>query len=152
MNIFGASGPRPMFPALAKTYPQGTEWAYLLLRLTAGLMLLAHVWPKLMAGPAAVAANVMTRRGVEPALAAAYVAIALEVLGVVCITLGLFTRAVALLLVLEFIVIVKSHLTMQGWGGPGGAEYPFLWFVVYIFIMMRGGGKYSVDAMLGKEI
>jgi putative oxidoreductase len=132
-----------MFPALAKTYPQGTEWAYLLLRLTAGLMLLAHVWPKLMAGPAAVAANVMTRRGVEPALAAAYV---------VCITLGLFTRAVALLLVLEFIVIVKTHLTMQGWGGPGGAEYPFLWFVVYIFIMMRGGGKYSVDAMLGKEI
>ena len=76
----------------------------------------------------------------------------LEVLGLVCITLGLFTRAVALLLVLEFIVIIKTHLTMQGWGGPGGAEYPFLWFVVYIFIMMRGGGKYSVDAMLGKEI
>jgi putative oxidoreductase len=115
-------------------------------------MLLAHVWPKLMAGPAAVAANVMTRRGVEPALAAAYIAIILEVLGVVCITLGLFTRAVALLLVLEFIVIVKTHLTMQGWGGAGGAEYPFLWLVVYIFIMMRGGGKYSVDAMLGKEV
>jgi putative oxidoreductase len=152
MSMFGGSGPRPMIPALGRIYPQGTEWTYLLLRVTAGLMLLAHVWPKLMAGPAAVAANVMVRRGVEPALAAAYVAIGLEVLGVVCITLGLFTRAVALLLVLEFIVIVKAHLTQQGWGGQGGAEYPFLWMVVYIFIMMRGGGPYSVDAKLGKEL
>jgi putative oxidoreductase len=115
-------------------------------------MLTAHVWPKIMAGPAAVAANVMARRGVEPTLAAAYFAIVVEAIGVICITLGLFTRAVALLLVLEFIVIVKTHLVMQGWSGAGGAEYPFLWLVVYIFIMMRGGGPYSVDAKLGKEV
>lgn len=144
-------GARPMISGLGRIYPQGTEWAYLLLRLTAGLMLLAHVLPKLSLGPAAVAANIMAKRGVEPALAAAYLAIIVELLGVVCITLGLFTRAVALLLVIEFIVIVKTHLMMTGWGGAGGAEYPFLWLVVYIFIMFRGGGRYSVDAKMGRE-
>ena len=146
------SNARPVFPALAKYYPQGSEWGYVLLRVTAGLMLIPHVWPKLMMGPAAVAAGVMTRRGVEPALAAAYAVIILEVVGAICITLGLFTRPIALLLVLEFIVIVKVH-AVGGWGvGSGGSEFAFLWMIVYVFIMLRGGGPYSLDAKLGKEV
>jgi hypothetical protein len=42
-------------------YPQAVEWIYALLRVAAGLMLVPHVWPKLMAGPTAIAANVMAR-------------------------------------------------------------------------------------------
>ncbi len=142
---------RPLLPGLSRMYGQWTEWAYLLLRVAAGLMLIPHVWPKLMAGPAAIAANVMARRGVEPALAAAYVAIIVEVAGAILITLGLFTRPMALILVLEFLVIAKTHLA-AGWGvGIGGAEFVVLWLLVYLFIMCRGGGPYSVDAMLGKE-
>jgi len=49
-------------------YPQAAEWAYVLLRVAAGLMLIPHVWPNLMAGPTAIAANVMARRGLEPSL------------------------------------------------------------------------------------
>ena len=114
-------------------------------------MLIPHVWPKLMAGPAAIAVNVMARRGVEPALAAAYIAIIVEVAGAILITLGLFTRPMALVLVLEFVVIVKSHL-VAGWGvSAGGAEYAFLWMLVYLYILARGGGPYSVDAKLGRE-
>ena len=151
MNLFGASGPRPMFPAVGKMYPQAEQWAYLVLRVAAGLMLIPHVWPKLMAGPAAVAANVMVRRGVEPALAAAYIAIILEVAGAILITLGLFTRLMALLLVLEFIVIVKVH-SVAGWGvSAGGSEFAFLWLLVYVYILARGGGPYSVDAKLKHE-
>jgi putative oxidoreductase len=141
-----------MFPALSRKYPQWTEWSYLVLRVAAGLMLVPHVWPKLMAGPAAIAANVMTRRGVEPALAAAYVAIIVEVAGAIFITLGLFTRPMALLLVIEFIVIAKTHLVGGGWSvSAGGAEFVVLWGLVYLFILCRGGGPYSVDAKLGKE-
>jgi putative oxidoreductase len=144
---------RPIVPALGRIYPAATDWSYVLLRVVAGLMLITHVWPKLMAGPAAIAANVMTRRGVEPALAAAYVAIIVEVLGAICITLGLFTRVVAALLVLEFLVIVKVHFTGGGWGNAtNGAEYPFLWLIVYVYIMFRGGGPYSVDRLLGREV
>jgi putative oxidoreductase len=147
-----AESTRPLIPALSKIYPQASEWGYLLLRVVAGLMLLPHGWPKLMAGPAAVAANVMVRRGVEPALAAAWVAMVLELLGGICIAIGLFTRPVAVLLVIEFLVIVKTHLA-AGWSvGAGGAEFAFLWLVTLIYIMLRGGGRYSLDAMLGREV
>ena len=151
MAWFGGGGPRPMVPALAKMYPQAEQWGYLLLRVVAGAMLIPHGWPKLMAGPAAVAANVMTRRGIEPAYAVACIAIVLELVGAACIILGLLTRPIALLLVIEFLIIVKSHLA-AGWAvGGGGAEYAFLWLIVLVFILARGGGKYSVDAKLGKE-
>jgi putative oxidoreductase len=140
-----------MIPALSRYYPQAEEWGYLLLRVTAGAMLIPHGWPKLMAGPAAIAANVMARRGIEPAYLVACIAIFLELVGGVCIMLGLLTRPFALLLVIEFIIIVKSHLN-AGWAvGAGGAEFAFLWLIVLVYILTRGGGKYSVDAKLGKE-
>ena len=69
-----------------------------MLRVVAGLMLIPHVWPKLMAGPSAVAANAMVRRGIEPALIAAYLVIITEVLGAIAIILGWQTRIAAFLL------------------------------------------------------
>ena len=115
-------------------------------------MLIPHGWPKLMAGPAAVAAGAMARRGIEPAYVVACIAIVLEILGAACIISGFLTRPVALLLVIEFVIIVYSHLTMGGWGvGGGGAEFAFLWLIALIYIMVRGGGSCSVDAKLGKE-
>jgi putative oxidoreductase len=152
MSTTGATENRHLIPALGRLYPKVSECAYVLLRVAAGLMLIPHVWPKLMAGPAAVASNVMVRRGVEPALLAAYLVIIVEVLGVVCITLGLFTRVVAALLVIEFLVIVKVH-SASGWmTSVQGAEFPFLWLIVFIFILVRGGGPCSSDRKLGWEI
>jgi putative oxidoreductase len=152
MSTTGATENRHLIPALGRLYPKVSECAYVLLRVAAGLMLIPHVWPKLMAGPAAVASNVMVRRGVEPALLAAYLVIIVEVLGVVCITLGLFTRVVAALLVIEFLVIVKVH-SASGWmTSVQGAEFPFLWLIVFIFILVRGGGPCSIDRKLGWEI
>ena len=49
-------------------------------------MLVPHGWPKLMAGPAAVAAGTMTRRGIEPVYAAAWIAIVLETVGAACMS------------------------------------------------------------------
>src|SRR5690242_4410879 len=78
MSMSGTSSPRPMIPALAGTYATTEPLAYLLLRVVTGAMLIAHGWPKLMAGPAAVAANAMARRGIEPAYVVACIAIFLE--------------------------------------------------------------------------
>lgn len=146
-------GPRPIIPALSRHYPCAGDWAYLLLRVAAGLMLIPHVWPKLMMGPAALAAGVMTRRGIEPALAAAWITIVFEVAGSIFITLGLFTRPMAVLLVGEFIVICISHAKTGGWGvSTGGAEFVVMWLIVYIYILARGGGRFSLDAKLGREL
>jgi putative oxidoreductase len=139
-------------PAVAdptNRYPQAAELAYALLRVAAGLMLIPHVWPKLMAGPTAVAANVMARRGLEPSLFFAYAAIVFELAGIVLVTLGLFTRIIALLLVIEFLFIVYVHSASGGWAASTqGAEFPFLWLVVWIVVLVRGGGPYSLDARL----
>jgi uncharacterized membrane protein YphA (DoxX/SURF4 family) len=35
--------------------------------------------------------------------------------------------------------------------GAQGAEFPFIWLVVLIFILVRGGGPYSLDHRLGWE-
>ena len=151
MAMFGGGSPRPMIAALSRIYPQAEQWSYLLLRVAAGAMLVPHGWPKLMAGPAAVAAGTMTRRGIEPVYAAAWIAIVLETFGAACIVLGFLTRPIALLLVIEFAVIVKSHL-YAGWGvGGGGAEFAFLWLMVFVYILARGSGRYSVDAKFGRE-
>ena len=150
--VHSGDQPKLMFPALEGVYAWAGEVGYLLLRMTAGLMLIyPHVAMKLNMGPAGVAANVMAKYGIEPALPAAYLVIALEILGIVCLTLGLFTRPVALLLVIEFLVIVKVHAA-QGWAGAGGAEFPFLWLMVLVLIMLRGGGRYSLDRVLGREV
>jgi putative oxidoreductase len=130
-------------------YPQAAELAYALLRVAAGVMLVPHVWPKLMAGPTAIAANVMARRGLEPSLFFAYAAIIFEVAGIILITLGLFTRIIALLLVIEFAFIVYVHSASGGWAASTqGAEFPFIWLIVWIFVLVRGGGPYSLDARL----
>jgi putative oxidoreductase len=102
--------PKLVIPQLRSFYAWAEPISWALIRLTAGLMILPHGWPKLMAGPAAIAANVMARRGIEPAYVVACIAIFLEIVGAVCIILGLLTRPFAALLVIEFLIIVKSHL------------------------------------------
>jgi putative oxidoreductase len=143
--------PRLIIPALGPIYDAAAPYRFPLLRVVAGLMLLTHGWPKVMMGAQAVAANVLARRGIEPALFFAYVIMFLETIGGIMIAIGLLTRPIALLLVIEFIVIVKFHAA-NGWSaGAGGAEFPFLWLVCFVVILLRGGGPLSVDRWLGRE-
>ena len=47
---------------------------------------------------------------------------------------------------------LKVH-SAAGWmAGAQGAEFPFIWLSVFVFILLRGGGLYSVDRKLGWEI
>lgn len=146
--------PKLIVPGLAGLYASLHDFAYPMVRITAGLMLLPHGWPKLVKfGAAGVAANVLAKRGIEPALPLAYLIIFLETVGGLCIAVGLFTRAFALLLFLEFLVIVFVAHLPKGWSvGVGGAEFVVMWTVLFLAILIRGGGPYSVDRMLGKEL
>ncbi len=121
--------------------------------MTAGVWLMQHGWVKVMAGVNAVAAGALARRGIEPALPLAYLITFLEGVGGFLITIGLFTRPVAVLLVLEFIVlIVKAHLP-NGWSaGANGIGFPFMWGLILLAIALRGGGPWSLDRKLGWEL
>ena len=142
-----------IFPGLGGLYAAAADYTYPLLRVVVGLLLIPHGWPKLMAGASAVAAGALARRGIEPALPLAYLLIFLETAGGVMIAIGLFTRPIAALLVIQFLVIIfKAHM-QNGWmASVSGVEFVLLWCICFFIIMLRGGGKYSVDHAIGKEV
>ncbi|MBO0716037.1 MAG: hypothetical protein J2P55_01715, partial [Rhizobiales bacterium] len=56
-----------LYPGLASFYESVLPIAETFLRIVIGVMFLMHVSGKLTSGPAAVAANVMSKNGLEPA-------------------------------------------------------------------------------------
>ena len=83
---------RLLFPGLRGFYNWAEPISWLLVRLTAGLMIIPHGWPKLMAGIGPTAAGALAKRGIEPAEPLAVVLITLETLGGLCVALGLWRR------------------------------------------------------------
>ena len=150
--------PKPIISGLAPLYGKSSDLSYLVVRLTAGGILLVHGITKLTTGTiAGFAANSLARRGIEPALPLAYVVWGLETIGAVCIILGLFTRVFAAAIGIEFLLIVFNAHWGTGfgnfaWSRPGGGwEYPLFWGLIWVAIGLRGGGPYSLDRKLGRE-
>jgi putative oxidoreductase len=155
------SEPRPIIPPLAGFYSHTRDLSWLVVRLTAGGMLLVHGIMKVMpmtengfsATIAAFATGSMARRGIEPAMYAAYAVFFLETVGAVMIILGLFTRMFAAALAIEFAIITfVAHWPAGFAAGRGGWEYPLFWGLILFAIALRGGGPYSLDRKLGWEL
>jgi putative oxidoreductase len=153
--------PRPIIPPLASFYARSRELGWLVIRLTAGGMLLVHGIQKLMpamqngltATIEAFAAGSMARRGIEPSVAAAYAVFAIETIGAVLIIVGLLTRLAAAAAAIEFAVITFVAHWPNGFpAGRGGWEYPLFWGLVLFAIALRGGGPYSLDRKIGWEL
>ncbi len=148
--------PRPLISALAPFYARVRDLSWLLIRLTVGGTLLAHGWGKLMGpGVAAFASGALARRGIEPSLPLAYVVFFNETVGAVCLMLGLATRVVAAMIAIELAVItfVVHWPNGYNWSASGGGwEYPFLFGLIVFAIALRGGGPYSLDRALGREV
>jgi len=145
--------PRPLIPALNSFYARTPDLSWLLVRATAGLMLLPHGIPKIFTqGVAAFAAAGLARRGIEPALPLAYLIAFLETVGGMCVALGLFTRFFAAAIAIEMAVIAY-HSAAKGFGWiNGGYEYPLMWGLIMFAIALRGGGPYSLDRRIGREL
>jgi putative oxidoreductase len=145
------TAPRLLIPQLRPFYDRVEPLSWLLIRLTAGLMIIPHGWPKLMMGVSATAQMALVKRGIAPAEPLAVVLITLETLGGLCVALGLFTRFWAAAIAIEMLVIVYHHLPKFGWTGPG-YEYPLMWCLIMVAIALRGGGPYSLDRVIGREL
>jgi putative oxidoreductase len=142
-----------IYPGLANFYASVGPIAYALVRVVVGIMFLMHVSGKFKVGAAAVAANVMAKNGLEPSLVFAYAAIVLETVGGACLVIGLFTRPVAAALAIEMaIALLFVHLSKGYAAGGGGYEYVLLIGMALFAIAMYGGGRYSADRMIGKEV
>ena len=142
-----------LFPSLAGFYETMLPIAGTFVRVIVGVMFLMHVSGKFAAGPAAVAANTLARNGIEPALMWAYVIMFLESVGGLCLIIGLFTRFFAAALAIEILIaLLFVHLPKGYAAGVGGYEYVLLIGAVCLVIAIRGGGIYSVDRLIGKEL
>jgi putative oxidoreductase len=149
--------PKPIIPPLASFYAVSRDLSWLIIRLTAGGMLLVHgimkVWPMTEKGFSATvgafATGSMARRGIEPAMAAAYAVFFLETFGAVL----LITRFIAAAIAIEFAIITfVAHWPAGFAAGRGGWEYPLFWGLIVFAIALRGGGPYSLDRKLGWEL
>jgi putative oxidoreductase len=148
--------PRPIIPALAPFYDNVRDLSWLLVRCTAGGFLLIHGIQKLTGNTiAGFAANSLARRGIEPSVPLAYAVFFLETVGALCIMFGLFTRLFAAAIGVQFLIIVFVAHWAPGfpWNRPGGGwEYPAFWGLIIAAIGLRGGGPYSLDRKLGREL
>jgi putative oxidoreductase len=148
--------PKPIISGLAPFYRISGDLSYLLVRVTAGGLLLAHGIIKLMTTTvAAHSAAALARRGIEPALPLTYCVWFLETVGAVCLILGLFTRFFAAAVAIELAVItfVASWPNGFAFSNPrGGWEFPLLWGLIVFAIALRGGGPYSLDRKIGREL
>jgi putative oxidoreductase len=116
-------------------------------------MFLMHVSTKFKLGADVVGANVFAKNGIEPALMWAYVVMFLESVGGVCLVIGLFTRFFAAALAIEMLVaLLFVHLPKGYAAAGGGYEYVLLIGIACFTIAIRGGGPYSVDRAIGKEL
>lgn len=141
-----------LYPGLAGFYTQWSEIAFTLVRIVVGVIMIMHVWGKFKAGPAAVAAT-MAKNGLEPSMAFAYAAMFLESVGGVCLIVGLFTRFFAAALAIEMLIAMfVVHWSKGFFVNQGGYEFVLLLGVALFAIAVRGGGPYSVDNAIGKEL
>jgi putative oxidoreductase len=143
--------PKLLVPQLQPFYRWAEPLSWALIRITAGLMLIPHGWPKLMEGIGPTAQSTLARRGIEPAEPLAVLLIVLETIGGLCVALGLFTRFWSAAITIEMLVIVYQYWPKFGWTGPG-YEYPLMWGLVMLAIALRGGGPYSLDRVIGREL
>lgn len=156
MTMFGLranADPKPLIPALGRHYAFTSDLAYLIVRVTVGLMLIPHGWMKVTSFGVAGVTGMLAKYGTPAPELFAYLIMALETVGGVMIAFGFLTRPIAAMLVIEFAVIIFVAHWPRGYSSSaGGIEYPLMWGLILLAVALRGGGPWSVDRKLGWEL
>lgn len=128
-------------------YGQSTDVILLLMRLVfGGLMLFNHGWKKMgkLFGDEAIKFADPFGIGMEATLS---LTVFSEVLCAGLLVLGLFTRWAALPLVITMLVAI---FIIHGADPLAKKEMAILYLIPYIALLWKGGGRYSLDYMLGR--
>jgi putative oxidoreductase len=147
-----APEPKPFFPFLQPFYARVIPWTWPLVRAAVGWNLVVHAWGKVLRGPEQQAA-ILARDGVNFGVAFAIFLTAIELTGGICIAAGLLTRFFAAAIAIEM-----GYLTFHLYWHTGfswlnrGYEYTLLWGLVTLAIALRGGGPWSLDRRIGREL
>lgn len=122
----------------------------LISRVVVGTIMLVHGWQKAFEfGPDGFATNVLAGLGVPAPGIAAYIVIAVELVGGAFLILGILSRLSALLLTVNLIVAILLVKVGVGFlspaGGPPGAELDLALIAGFVTVLFSGPGRFSVD-------
>jgi putative oxidoreductase len=143
-----------LFPGLSGFYATFEPIAYAILRFAVGATIFVHGWGKIVGGHAGVA-GYFGRIGLPAPDLLAWCAMFLETVGAAGVAIGLFTRFFAAGLAIEILIALFAAHWASGFlvtSQKNGIEYVLTLGLVFFFIAIRGGGPFSVDAKIGKEL
>ncbi len=126
------------------TIDRTAPYAALLLRLSLGVLFLAHGLLKAFVFTLPGTAKFFESLGYPGALA--YVVVALEIGGGLQLLSGLFTRTVSVAMIPILLGAWLVHLP-NGWlfsSSNGGWEFPALWLVLLVVQALLGPGAYAL--------
>jgi putative oxidoreductase len=147
---------QPLIPAVQTLTHLLTPLGEPLVRVTTGLLLVPHGAQKLFGwfggyGVEATGQFFATQLGLPASLA--LVTGLIEFFGGLMLAAGLLTRPVAALVFgLMAVAMLQVHLSLGFFWTSGGFEYPLFWGLTALSFVIRGGGRYSLDALIGREI
>lgn len=138
-------------PFLSGALPSGA--ALLAIRLVMGPMLAYHGYQKIEGGVGKFVATV-DRYGFPFPELLARATIVIELVGGICLTLGLLTRLWSALATTQFLLLVakvKWGAGVFGQAGRSGFELDLLYAVTAAALLLAGPGLLAVDHWLGLE-
>ena len=146
------AAPTLLIPALGRLYGALAPLTEPLMRLMAGGSLAFH-GSQILFGNIEGAARFFESVGFANGLLWAWVVGILEFVCGLCLALGLLTRlAAGPILVFLIVAIVTYHLEYGYNWESRGIEYPLFWAIVVLHFLIRGGGAWSLDRLIGREI
>jgi len=138
MSSIPAGKAAPIIPAVVPLYRHLEPYAYTLIRVAAGAIFIPHGVQKLFLSGAAAAASVPL----------GYALGALELVGGALLALGILTRPIALLLLLDVAAIIFANLG-KGWlWTRGGVQYHVFIFGMLLAVLIGGAGRYALGRKL----
>ena len=150
------TAPRPYVPAFSGIYAAFDPIALPLLRLTMGLILVPHGCQKLFGWFGGLGfekfTEIFDKIGWHPAVFWVALVALTESVGGLLLAFGFLTRFAAAAIFIFMLNAMWSTSAKGFFWAQGGMEYPLLIGIVALVFLIKGGGRFSVDHALGKEL
>ncbi len=145
--------PRALIPSFEPFYEFARPFSWLLLRMGVGLILAIHGFGKIgrLTPPVALIKVFPGLESIGTQLTISLMVI--EFIGGIAIMIGVFTRFFAAAAAVEMGVLTFIIYWNSGFSWLSrGYEFTLLWGLMCFAIALRGGGPYSLDRRIGKEL
>jgi putative oxidoreductase len=150
------SHPRRIIRTLGPIYDALFPLTLPMIRVTAGLLLVPHGSQKLFGWFGGKGMQATTQffasAGFEPGYSWALLVALTEFVGGLFLALGFLTRpAATAIAIFMAVAVTRIHWPNGFFWTDKGFEYPLMWGIVALAFVILGGGRYSVDALIGRE-